>query len=94
MPKFTALKRHALPERLFACPAPRREPLKNASHFCCAPARFDLVQGMTDGERDETWRRIEVAANANAACSCADPGPDAEMTKSRAAFLKGVKVKA
>ena len=94
MPKLTALERHALPARLFACSAPRKEPLKHASHFCCAPAQFDHVQGVTDDERDEAWRRIEAAANVNAACSCACPEPDAETTKSRAAFLKGMKVKA
>ena len=62
MTKLTAQQRNALPARQFAFAAQRKEPLENASHVRNAIARFDQVQDVTDGERDEAWRRIEAAA--------------------------------
>ena len=32
------------------------------SHVRNAVARFDQVEGVTDTERDEAWRRIQAAA--------------------------------
>jgi len=62
MPKLSSQARSALPERQFAFPAQREEPLENASHVRNAVARFDQVEGVSDDERDEAWRRIEAAA--------------------------------
>ena len=46
----------------FAFPKQRKEPLNDASHVRNAIARFDQVEGVTDKERDEAWRRILRAA--------------------------------
>ena len=46
----------------FAFPKQRKEPLENAGHVRNAVARFDQVEGVTDAERDEAWRRIKMAA--------------------------------
>ena len=62
MPKLSAQERKALPDRQFAFPAQRKEPLENASHVRNAVARFDQVQGVSDDERDAAWQRIEAAA--------------------------------
>jgi hypothetical protein len=62
VPKLSTQERNALPPRQFAFPAQRKEPLENASHVRNAIARFDQVQGVSDGERDAAWRRIEAAA--------------------------------
>jgi hypothetical protein len=47
----------------FAFPRERKEPLVDASHVRNAVARFDQVEGVTDAERDEAWRRIQEAAD-------------------------------
>jgi len=46
----------------FAFPKERKEPLVDARHVRNAVARFDQVEGVTDRERDEAWRRIQKAA--------------------------------
>lgn len=46
----------------FAFPKERKEPLENASHVRNAIARFNQVKGVSDGERDAAWKRIEAAA--------------------------------
>ena len=46
----------------FAFPKQRKEPLEDASHVRNAVARFDQVEGVTDDERDEAWKRIKAAA--------------------------------
>jgi hypothetical protein len=46
----------------FAFPKQRKEPLEDASHVRNAVARFDQVEGVTDAERDEAWKRIRAAA--------------------------------
>ena len=51
-----------LPDKDFAFPKQRKEPLTDARHVRNAIARFDQVQGVTDTERDEAWRRIVRAA--------------------------------
>jgi len=45
----------------FAFPKERREPLNDACHVRNAVARFDQVEGVTDAERDEAWKRIKAA---------------------------------
>ena len=62
MAKLSTRARNALPARQFAFPALRKEPLENASHVRNAIARFDQVEGVSDADRDEAWRRIEAAA--------------------------------
>ena len=54
--------RESLESSQFAFPKQRKEPLENASHVRNAIARFDQVDGVTDAERDEAWRRIKMAA--------------------------------
>ena len=51
-----------LPENEFAFPRERKEPLTDARHVRNAIARFDQVEGVSDAERDEAWRRILAAA--------------------------------
>ena len=51
-----------LDEDQFALPKERKEPLNNASHVRNAIARFNQVEGVSDSERDEAWRRIKKAA--------------------------------
>jgi len=46
----------------FAFPRQRKEPLTDASHVRNAIARFDQVEGVSDTERDEAWKRIVAAA--------------------------------
>ena len=46
----------------FAFPKERKEPLTDARHVRNAIARFDQVEGVSDAERDEAWRRILAAA--------------------------------
>jgi hypothetical protein len=51
-----------LDDHAFAFPDERKEPLTDAAHVRNAIARFDQVEGVTDRERDEAWRRILSAA--------------------------------
>jgi hypothetical protein len=46
----------------FAFPRERKEPLTDAAHVRNAVARFDQVEGVSDSERDQAWRRIQAAA--------------------------------
>src|ERR1700739_4821936 len=46
----------------FAFPEERKEPLTDARHVRNAIARFDQVEGVSDRERDEAWKRILAAA--------------------------------
>jgi hypothetical protein len=46
----------------FAFPAKRKEPLTDARHVRNAIARFDQVEGVSDKERDQAWKRILAAA--------------------------------
>jgi hypothetical protein len=56
-------QRDKLDEDQFAFPKERKEPLNNASHVRNAIARFDQVEGVSDREREEAWRRIKKAAD-------------------------------
>jgi hypothetical protein len=51
-----------LPDKEFAFPKERKEPLTDARHVRNAIARFDQVEGVTDAERDKAWKRILKAA--------------------------------
>jgi hypothetical protein len=46
----------------FAFPKQRKEPLVDARHVRNAVARFDQVEGVSDTDRDDAWRRIKAAA--------------------------------
>ena len=46
----------------FAFPKERKEPLTDARHVRNAIARFDQVEGVSDAERDQAWKRILAAA--------------------------------
>ena len=62
MSKLDQSDRDHLEARQFAFPKQRKEPLEDANHVRDAVARFDQVEGVTDAERDEAWKRIEAAA--------------------------------
>ncbi len=62
MSTLDADKRNAIPEKQFAFPKERKEPLENASHVRNAIARFNQVEGVTDAERDTAWKHITTAA--------------------------------
>lgn len=62
MSKLTEKERDKLPESAFAFPRERKEPLVDARHVQEAVARFDQVEGVTNQERDEAWKRIQKAA--------------------------------
>ena len=56
-------KKRDLNANQFAFPKQRKEPLSDASHIRNALARFDQVEGVTDAERSEAWKRIKAAAD-------------------------------
>ena len=62
MAELDSDKRDDLSRGNFAFPEQRKEPLEDASHVRNAIARFDQVQGVSDDERDEAWKRIKAAA--------------------------------
>ncbi len=47
----------------FAFPKQRKEPIHDAAHVRNAISRFNQVEGVTDDERDEAWKRIKHAAS-------------------------------
>jgi hypothetical protein len=62
MTELNEAQRDRLDEDQFAFPKERKEPLHNAGHVRNAIARFDQVEGVSDDERDDAWRRIKRAA--------------------------------
>jgi hypothetical protein len=62
MAKLDTKEREEIPASQFAFPKRRKEPLENASHVRNAIARFDQVEGVSDEERNEAWKRIKTAA--------------------------------
>jgi hypothetical protein len=62
MPRLDADDLKDLDESDFAFPKQRKEPLNDADHVRTAMARFNQVEGVSDDERDEAWRRIKKAA--------------------------------
>jgi hypothetical protein len=59
---LSTAQRDKLDDSDFAFPKDRKEPLTDASHVRNAIARFDQVEGVSDDDRDEAWRRIKSAA--------------------------------
>ena len=60
---LSTAEKNKLGDGQFAFPGERKEPLVDAAHVRNAVARFDQVEGVTDAERDEAWRRIRAAAD-------------------------------
>jgi len=46
----------------FAFPRERKLPIHDAAHVRNAVARFDQVEGVSDSERDQAWKRLQSAA--------------------------------
>ena len=59
---MSTAKKDQLPDKDFAFPKERKEPLTDARHVRNAIARFDQVEGVSDAERDRAWKRIRSAA--------------------------------
>lgn len=59
---LSTAEKDRLPDKDFAFPKERKEPLTDARHVRNAIARFDQVEGVSDAERDRAWRRILTAA--------------------------------
>jgi hypothetical protein len=61
-PGLSTAEENRMPAGEFAFPKERKEPLVDARHVRNAVARFGQVEGVTDQERDEAWKRIKRAA--------------------------------
>ena len=61
-PGLSARQENRMSTDTFAFPTERKEPLNDARHVRNAIARFDQVEGVSDAEREEAWRRIKAAA--------------------------------
>jgi hypothetical protein len=59
---MSTAEQNRLSESDFAFPEQRKEPLTDAKHVRNALARFDQVEGVSDGDRDQAWKRITAAA--------------------------------
>jgi hypothetical protein len=53
---------NALPDRAFAFPRSRKEPITDATHVRSALARFNQVTEVSDAERDLAFANIKKAA--------------------------------
>jgi hypothetical protein len=62
MSKTSETTRDHMSDQEFAFPKERKEPIHDAAHVRNAVARFLQVQGVTEAERDEAWKRIQAAA--------------------------------
>ena len=63
MSELSEAQRDKIDDDKFAFPKERKEPLEDASHVRNAIARFDQVEGVSDDERDQAWKRIKKAAD-------------------------------
>jgi DNA-binding helix-hairpin-helix protein with protein kinase domain len=59
---MSTAEKNKVSDQEFAFPDERKEPLTDARHVRNAIARFDQVEGVTDAERDQAWKRIKAAA--------------------------------
>ena len=62
MTELSEKQRDDLKDKQFAIPDQRKEPLEDASHVRNAIARFTQVEGVSDADRDASWKRIKAAA--------------------------------
>jgi hypothetical protein len=61
-PGLSTAEENRMSRSQFAFPEERKEPLTDARHVRNAISRFDQVEGVTDSERTEAWKRIQQAA--------------------------------
>lgn len=61
-PGLSTAQENRMADEEFAFPKERKEPLVDARHVRNAIARFDQVEGVSDRERDQAWKRIQQAA--------------------------------
>jgi Family of unknown function (DUF6582) len=59
---MSTAEKDRLADKEFAFPKERKEPLTDARHVRNAIARFNQVEGVSDTERDQAWKRIVAAA--------------------------------
>jgi hypothetical protein len=59
---LSTAEKNDLADKEFAFPKERKEPLTDERHVRNAIARFDQVEGVSDAERDQAWKRILAAA--------------------------------
>src|SRR6202050_140872 len=59
---LSTAEKDKLADQEFGFPEERKEPLTDAKHVRNAIARFDQVEGVSDAERDQAWKRILAAA--------------------------------
>ena len=59
---MSTAEENRLADQKFAFPKERKEPLTDARHVRNAIARFNQVEGVSDAERDQAWKRILAAA--------------------------------
>jgi hypothetical protein len=59
---MSTAEKDELADAEFAFPKERKEPLTDARHVRNAIARFGQVEGVSDAERDQAWKRILAAA--------------------------------
>jgi hypothetical protein len=62
MSKLDQEQRNDISNQQFAFPKERKEPLEDAGHVRSAIARFNQVEGVSEHEKDEAWKRILAAA--------------------------------
>jgi len=62
MSKLDTEDRKEISGKEFAFPKERKEPLEDAAHVRNAIARFNQVEGVSEAEKDEAWKRIKAAA--------------------------------
>jgi hypothetical protein len=62
MSKLSAEDRKEISSTQYAFPKERKEPLEDAAHVRNAIARFNQVEGVSEAEKDEAWKRIQAAA--------------------------------
>jgi hypothetical protein len=62
MSKLNQKHRDSIPAKEFAFPKEEKEPIHDAEHVRNAIARFNQVEGVSDAEKDEAWKRIQAAA--------------------------------
>ncbi len=61
--RLDAAEANRLPDSAFAFPVLRKEPLVSANHVRNAVARFDQVEGVSDGDRALAFANIRQAAS-------------------------------
>ena len=62
MSKLDTEDRKEISGKEYAFPKQRKEPLEDAAHVRNAIARFNQVEGVSEAEKDEAWKRIKAAA--------------------------------